>query len=57
MKNTTILIMAAGIVSRFGRGIKQLDPVGINNEIVINYSIHDAIEVGLKNSFCYPQGH
>ena len=39
MKNTTLLIMAAGIGSRFGGGIKQLEPVGLHNEIIMDYSI------------------
>jgi bisphosphoglycerate-independent phosphoglycerate mutase (AlkP superfamily) len=38
--------MAAGIGSRFGGGIKQLEPVGSNGEIIMDYSIHDAIEAG-----------
>ena len=38
------VIMAAGIGSRFGGGIKQLAPVGLNGEIIMDYSIHDAIE-------------
>lgn len=46
MKNTTLLIMAAGIGSRFGGGIKQLEPVGLHNEIIMDYSIHDALEAG-----------
>lgn len=48
MKNTTLLIMAAGIGSRFGGGIKQLEPVGRNDEIIMDYSIHDAIEAGFN---------
>lgn len=48
MKNTTLLIMAAGIGSRFGGGIKQLEPVGLHNEIIMYYSIHDAIEAGFS---------
>ena len=40
--NTTLLIMAAGIGSRFGMGIKQLEPVDASNHIT-DYSIHDAI--------------
>ena len=48
MKNTTLLIMAAGIGSRFGGGIKQLEPVGLHNEIIMDYSIHDAIETGFN---------
>ena len=43
---TTLLIMAAGIGSRFGGGIKQLASVGPNGEIIMDYSIHDAIEAG-----------
>ena len=45
---TTLVIMAAGIGSRFGGGIKQLAPVGLNGEIVMDYSIHDAIEAGFN---------
>ncbi|MGN1167507.1 MAG: sugar phosphate nucleotidyltransferase [Lachnospiraceae bacterium] len=48
MNNTTLLIMAAGIGSRFGGGIKQLEPVGLHNEIIMDYSIHDAIEAGFN---------
>ena len=48
MKNTTLLIMAAGIGSRFGGGIKQLEPVGLHDEIIMDYSIHDAIEAGFN---------
>ena len=43
---TTLVIMAAGIGSRFGGGIKQLAAVGPNGEIIMDYSIHDAIEAG-----------
>ena len=42
--DTTLLIMAAGIGSRFGGGIKQLEPVDANGHIIMDYSIHDAIE-------------
>jgi dTDP-glucose pyrophosphorylase len=38
--------MAAGIGSRFGKGIKQLEPVGPCGEIIMDYSIHDALEAG-----------
>ena len=41
---TTLLIMAAGIGSRFGTGIKQLEPVDDVGHIIMDYSIHDAIE-------------
>lgn len=37
MKNVTLVIMAAGIGSRFGGGIKQLEPVGPNGEIIMDY--------------------
>lgn len=46
--NTTLLIMAAGIGSRFGGGIKQLEPVGLHDEIIMDYSIHDAIAAGFN---------
>lgn len=48
MKETTLVIMAAGIGSRFGGGIKQLEPVGPNGEIIMDYSIYDALEAGFK---------
>ena len=47
--NTTLLIMAAGIGSRFGTGIKQLEPVDASNHIIMDYSIHDAIEAGFNH--------
>ena len=48
MKDTTLVIMAAGIGSRFGGGIKQLEPMGPNGEIIMDYSIHDAVEAGFN---------
>ena len=45
---TTLLIMAAGIGSRFGGGIKQLEPVDAQHHIIMDYSIHDAIEAGFN---------
>lgn len=45
---TTLVIMAAGIGSRFGGGIKQLEPVGPEGEIIMDYSIYDAIEAGFN---------
>ena len=46
MGKATLVIMAAGIGSRFGGGIKQLEPVGPNGEIIMDYSIYDAMEAG-----------
>ena len=46
MKKTSLVIMAAGIGSRFGGGIKQLEPVGPSGEIIMDYSIYDALEAG-----------
>ena len=46
--NTTLVVMAAGIGSRFGGGIKQLEPVGPGGEIIMDYSIHDAMEAGFN---------
>ena len=46
MSRAALVIMAAGIGSRFGGGIKQLAPVGPNGEIIMDYSIYDAIEAG-----------
>jgi len=43
--NLTLLIMAAGMGSRYG-GLKQLDPVGPNGETIIDYSVYDAIKAG-----------
>lgn len=46
---TTLLIMAAGIGSRFGGGIKQLEPVDNRDHIIMDYSVHDAIEAGFNH--------
>ena len=46
MAKATLVIMAAGIGSRFGGGIKQLEPIGPNGEIIMDYSIYDAMEAG-----------
>ena len=48
MKKTTLVIMAAGLGSRFGEGLKQLAKVGPSGEIIMDYSIHDALEAGFN---------
>ena len=45
--NTTLVIMAAGMGSRYG-GIKQIEPVGPSGEIILDYSIYDAVEAGFN---------
>ena len=52
MSKVTLVVMAAGIGSRFGGGIKQLEAVGPNGEIIMDYSIHDALEAGF-NKFVF----
>ena len=47
MSDTTLLIMAAGMGSRYG-GLKQLDSVGPNQETIIDYSVYDAIRAGFN---------
>lgn len=46
--NVTLVILAAGIGSRYGGGVKQLAAVGPNGELIIDYSIHDALEAGFN---------
>lgn len=47
MKEKTLLVMAAGMGSRFG-GLKQIVPVGPNKEFIIDYSVQDAIKAGFS---------
>ena len=49
MNNLTLLVMAAGMGSRYG-GLKQLDPVGPNGETIIDYSVYDAIKSGFDKA-------
>ena len=47
MQNISLLVIAAGIGSRFG-GLKQIASIGINGESIIDYSVYDAIESGFN---------
>ena len=47
MQNISLLVIAAGIGSRFG-GLKQITSIGINGESIIDYSVYDAIESGFN---------
>lgn len=47
MNKPTLIVMAAGMGSRYG-GLKQMDPVGTNGELIIDFSIHDAINAGFE---------
>lgn len=46
-KDISLVVLAAGLGSRFG-GVKQLTPVGPGGEVIIDYSIHDAIAAGFN---------
>ena len=46
-KNITLVILAAGMGSRFG-GLKQITPLGPNDEFIIDYSVYDAIKAGFN---------
>ena len=48
MNNVSLVIMAAGLGSRYKNGIKQLQKIGPNNETIMDYSINDAIEAGFN---------
>lgn len=47
MANPVLVVMAAGMGSRYG-GLKQIDPVGPNGQIIMNYSIYDAWKAGFR---------
>ncbi len=46
-KNITLVVMAAGMGSRFG-GLKQIEPIGKNGEILLDYSVYDAVKAGFN---------
>lgn len=47
MSGPTLVVMAAGMGSRYG-GLKQIDPVGPNGEIILDYSVYDALRAGFE---------
>ncbi|MBQ6998274.1 MAG: nucleotidyltransferase [Clostridia bacterium] len=47
MKNTTLVVMAAGMGSRFG-GLKQMEPIGPNGEALLDFSVYDAKKSGFN---------
>jgi NDP-sugar pyrophosphorylase family protein len=47
MSDLTLVILAAGMGSRYG-GLKQLDGVGPSGEVIMEYSIHDAVKAGVN---------
>lgn len=51
MRDPILVIMAAGMGSRYG-GPKQIDPVGAHGEILIDYSIYDALKAGFRRVVC-----
>lgn len=51
MQRPALVIMAAGLGSRYG-GLKQAEPVGPHGELIIDYSIHDAMKAGFGRVIC-----
>lgn len=47
--NTELLVMAAGMGSRFG-GLKQIEPIGPNGEVILDFSVHDAAKAGFNKA-------
>jgi NDP-sugar pyrophosphorylase family protein len=47
MSRPTLVVLAAGIGSRYG-GLKQIDPIGPNGELIIDYSVYDALRAGFE---------
>ncbi|MGN0313475.1 MAG: NDP-sugar synthase [Fusicatenibacter sp.] len=47
--NTELLIMAAGMGSRFG-GLKQIEPIGPNGEMILDFSVSDAVQAGFQKA-------
>ena len=49
MQGPTLVVMAAGIGSRYG-GLKQIDPIGPAGEVILDYSVHDALAAGFEKA-------
>ena len=49
MKKPVLVIMAAGMGSRFG-GLKQIEPVGSEGEIILDFSLYDAMMAGFEKA-------
>ena len=49
MKKPVLVIMAAGMGSRFG-GLKQIEPVGSEGEIILDFSMYDAMMAGFEKA-------
>ena len=47
--DTTLVVMAAGMGSRFG-GLKQIEPMGKNGEIILDFSVFDAVKAGFNKT-------
>ena len=47
MKKPVLVVMAAGMGSRYG-GLKQIDPVGRHGEVIVDYSLYDALRAGFE---------
>ena len=47
MAKPVLVVMAAGMGSRYG-GLKQIDPVGSHGQLIIDYSIYDALRAGFE---------
>ena len=47
MSGPALIVMAAGIGSRYG-GLKQIEPIGPNGEIILDYSVYDARQAGFQ---------
>ena len=49
MKDITLVVMAAGMGSRFG-GLKQIEPIGPNGEVILDFSVYDAVKAGFDKA-------